>query len=200
MEKPIFDKKNRDNIKNINKDAQLTFYKCNNGELKRNLSFNEINYGKKTAKKIYIIFFGWFFLTIFSGWILCYFTRPPIFFLNFYSNYMAYIKEHELFCMSMMVAMLTFPLAFWLLLCEFLKIAKSPSWVIRISLMAIALLLVFFTTGVNGLNPIGQGGGRKDLRTLIALLFDWQGAVLLNIFLFTLCAFLVATSLKPKEK
>jgi len=171
--------------------------KLNKGNIK---PANGKEYLKKIHRKIYIILGGWFFFVICFGWVLCCFVSPPDLFLDFYSNYRGYVKEYNLFCMSMMLAVFTSPMVFWLLFCVVPKTAESPSLKLKILLMTVASLLVFLTTGIDGLEPIEQGGRKKDPRTLAILLFDWQGAVLLNLFLFAFFIFIAILSLKPKEK
>jgi len=84
--------------------------------------------------------------------------------------------------MSMMLSVLSFPMVFGLLFCTVFKITESLPLRFKILLITTASLFVFFTTGIDRLEPIGQGGGRKDPRALAALFFDWQGSVLLNLF------------------
>jgi|GEM_PF-1359359 len=215
LAKPAAGRENKNDIKeNRSKkpQEQARIYDGDGGKFKRILAFvgyrcilllnaNKIHDAieRNPARSIFIIFFGWFLLAVCSGWVLCCFVGPPNFLLNFYSNYVGYIKEYNLFCMSMMVAALTFPLAFVLLFCALFKTAKSPPVTTKILMMIVASLFIFFSTGIDGLKPIGRGG-REDPRTLIILLFDWQGAVLLNIFLFAFFILMAVTSLKPKER
>jgi len=153
---------------------------------------------KNPSKSITVVFWGWFALTICSGWILDCFISPPEFFINIYSSYIGHIKEYNLFCMSMLVAVLTFPMAFFLLFHALLKIVKKTPLRVKVLLIMMASVMVVYTTGIDGVGSIDRGG-RTDPRVLVTQLFDWQGAVLLSLFFFAFFIYAVIVSLKPKR-
>jgi len=146
---------------------------------------------------ILMLFFGWFIISVIGGWILFYFLNPPGFLLKFYSNYKDYIKEYELFCLSMMVVILSLPVYFLLFYITIFKVATWSPLRIKILLNAVALLMVWYASGMDGLGHVK--GGRKDIRILVVQLMDWGGGVLINIFFLSFLILMIIVSLKFKE-
>jgi len=144
-----------------------------------------------------MVFWGWFALAVVMGWMLSHFFTPPEFFLDFYSNYNDYIDKYELFCLSMMVVIFSFPLFFWLFYLVFFKDITWHPLSTKVVLNMLAFVMLIHASGINELGHIK--GGKADIRILFVQLFDWGGGVLINIFFFSFLVLAIMTGLKSKE-
>jgi len=126
------------------------------------------------------------------------FTQPPDFILSLFSGYRGHIREYELFCMSMMLAICsTLPCRLILWHKSYKKIifsvrADAVKWKIIVFMILIIPILLEMILAFTGLG----GGGKGDLRKLIILLFGWRGGVLTNIFFLTFLIFIIMGFIK----
>jgi len=171
-------------IRMVNKDYQDS----------SELSIRESQAAEHVSQKyLLIVPLAWFVLSVVLGQILCAFIQPPDFILFAFSSYGKHVKGYELFCMSMMLAILFMPLGGLILWHGFYKkfilpiSAQSSIWPVilfAVIAMPFALETIFATTGLGG-------GGRGDLRKLMLLLFGWRGGVFINVIFLTFLVIII---------
>lgn len=120
----------------------------------------------------------WLFSSISLGWLSLFVTQPPQLISSTYSNYKTHIYNYDLFCASMMFALILMPIAYLLIWRRgFHSISLRKGGPLIFSLMVIV-------GGVVGLGAITTAGNNKFSQIVISILnhLDWFGAVVISFF------------------
>jgi len=134
----------------------------------------------------FLVVLVWFFSSTVFGYILNYFFQPPDFLLSLFSGYSVHIKEYELFCMSMLMALALMPFSFFYYWHEMFIYITLKDPLIVTAKMLIPFLVSIFIMLELVIASMGLGGEDKiDPRTLVIRFFGWKGSIFLNIFFLT---------------
>jgi len=189
----------------------MFFSKKETAELKLKKTLEKIE--KTSQKKIIVEYhssryflntlYAWFVVSIAFGWIFSIFIHLPGFILHMYSAYESRLKDsYEIFCNSMMTAILISPIVFWVFYNKVIKYIIVRSTFHSIAITLFVVLIITPASISISLFPIELAAlkHRADYRLIAIQLFGWAGGVLISIAVLAFSIFFIVVILKNARR